>query len=277
VCVGAAFYFGIQTDVSDPKTWKGLGKGLIFSTWWTFDLADLRLAEERGFYQQGTHEGKFIGVRRLYDWTAGRYLLTLERTEPERGGDWFTLSITWLKAFADSAGSTCTPTRRATTPVLMERTVIGSLRFPRRKADVPATIRADGISFLEVYSNAAHESEIADWALAVAAFGDGKHPLMARSEYPKWPYAEVSCTDAYLLPSAPATVSTAKSVGPDAGVDGEHGGEYRVKVTYGQHVERIHPPTTLFNHTAAVTSMSAVATTAARSQPLSVRTGIVCH
>src|SRR5271165_2971434 len=28
-------YLGMQTDVSDPRRGQGIGKGLIFSTWWT--------------------------------------------------------------------------------------------------------------------------------------------------------------------------------------------------------------------------------------------------
>ena len=31
--------------MSDPDTWEGRGKGLIFSTWWSFDVSDLRVVE----------------------------------------------------------------------------------------------------------------------------------------------------------------------------------------------------------------------------------------
>ena len=119
--------------MKNPDTDQGIGKGLIFSTWWTFDLADVRVEQPDGFHEKGTHEGKFVGVRRPYEWGVGVYRLTLEREEEDRDGDWFGLSI---KREGDEAESASTR--------------IGSLRFKRRDASVPARIRADGITFLEV-------------------------------------------------------------------------------------------------------------------------------
>lgn len=41
-------------------------------------------------------QGKFIGVRRLFDWSVGKYCVRLCRGVNERGGDWFDLFITPL-------------------------------------------------------------------------------------------------------------------------------------------------------------------------------------
>ena len=174
---GAGFYFGLQTDVHDPRRNGWAGKGLIFSTWGSYDLADVRVAGEDGFYQQSTHEGAFVGVRRPYAWQCGRYRVVLERREEERGGDWFEVAIGREGAAA--------------------MTSIGSLRFARRVPTTAATIRADGVSFLEVYSNASTEDEIAPWHVGIMARGDGQPATHVRSEYPAFPFAEVKCTDTW--------------------------------------------------------------------------------
>ena len=78
---GSTFYLGLQTDIWDPERVRGVGKGLIFSTWWTFDADATRLAPA-GFRELGTHEGRFVGVRRPYPWVVGDYRVTLVRSEP---------------------------------------------------------------------------------------------------------------------------------------------------------------------------------------------------
>lgn len=183
-----------------------IGKGLIFSTWWTFDLADVRIAEPDGFFQQGTHEGKFVGVRRPYNWSQGEYVVVLERAEAERDGDWYSLFI-----------------RPQDTESM---TLIGSLRFKRRNPAIPATIRPDGISFLEVYSGAKTFDDIDTWRLAFHAFGDGEEASVIRSEYPAFPVAEVPNADAWI------DLNT-----------------QRVHVEYGKGIARVHPPATLANRT----------------------------
>jgi hypothetical protein len=186
-CADAAFYFGIQTDVLEPRLDHGIGYGLIFSTWHSFSLDDLRIEHPDGFHQLGTHEGNFIGVRRPFEWTAGAYWLCLERREEHRDGDWFALSIQPTDA-----------ERSRGEPV----TTIGCLRFPRRNPDVPASIRRDGITFLEVYSGADTFVGIEPWRLRFMAYGDGIQAQHARSEYPPFPYAEVPNTDAFFSPDA---------------------------------------------------------------------------
>ena len=96
---GAQCYLGLQTNVSDPGTGRGIGKGLIFSTWSSFDESDSRIAVD-GFRELGTHEGRFLGIRKPFQWTTGDYRITLSRAESEvidgRGMDWFDLSVTPL-------------------------------------------------------------------------------------------------------------------------------------------------------------------------------------
>ena len=68
---GTGYYFGIQTDVYDPRVGKGRGKGLIFSRWETRDLANVRVTED-GWSQSSGHEGDFVGVRKDISLGCGR-------------------------------------------------------------------------------------------------------------------------------------------------------------------------------------------------------------
>lgn len=124
---GAVYYYGIQTDVRDPVTWDGRGKGLIFSRWQTRDLAHARAADD-GFVQSSGHGGDFIGVRRGYDWTAGEYRLRLAPDGDDADGEWFGLWITDLEA-GDAMW-------------------IGSLRFP---CESQALISPGSYSTIEIY------------------------------------------------------------------------------------------------------------------------------
>ena len=181
---------GIQTDVYRPDV-GGIGKGCIFSTWWTFDATDTR-PESDGFIQLGTHEGRFVGVRRAYEWGVGDYRLTLARADPEGDGDWFAMSI-------QPIGPVVTPGVRPlpTGPVAP----LGALRFRRANPDRPATISPAGPAFIEVYSNAATYADIDDWSLDLMAYGDGRRAVTARSEYPAFPYAVVPNVDvSYAAP-----------------------------------------------------------------------------
>ena len=108
---GMRYYFGLQTDVhnynlSDPYA----GKGLLFSRWGERDLENARIPSD-GWTQSSGHEGNFIGVRRNYDWGAGKYLLRIGQDGPDdSGGRWYELWITNL--------------------AINQETWIGSMRFP---------------------------------------------------------------------------------------------------------------------------------------------------
>jgi hypothetical protein len=177
---GAMCYLGLQTDVFHPSAGSGVGKGLIFSTWWSFDAADTRLAAD-GFRQLGTHEGRFVGIRRPYEWRAGDYRVTLSRSEPERVDgrtlDWFDLSIEPLAPLS--------PGLARPVPVGPSEW-IGGIRFARSDPDTPAAI-GPGLMFLEVYSGARSWDTLPSWQVDVMAFGDGDRCPRGRTEYPR-PY-----------------------------------------------------------------------------------------
>ena len=158
---GSHCYLGLQTKVSDPETGRGIGKGLIFSTWWSFDESDTRV-EADGFRELGTHEGRFVGVRRPYRWAIGSYRITLSRSGSEtargRPVDWFDLSI-------EPLGSDTTDGGHAEPAGLRES--IGGIRFPRKKPDRPAAIDPGGLLFLEVYSGAHTWADVAPWHFEV--------------------------------------------------------------------------------------------------------------
>jgi hypothetical protein len=170
---GSACYLGLQTDVSHPGLGRGVGKGLIFSTWWTFDAADTRVAEG-GFRELGTHEGKFVGVRRQYPWTVGNYRVTLARSGPQivagRALDWFDLWVTSLPGG--------------------ENELIGGLRFPRREPNQPAMIDPGGLLFFEVYGGATTWADVAPWHSEVMAYGEGVRCPRGRTEYPRYPFGQ---------------------------------------------------------------------------------------
>jgi hypothetical protein len=180
---GAQIYFGIQTDVFKPSrpdpgwgTGDTIGKGLIFSTWWSFDAADTRVADD-GYIQLGTHEGRFVGVRRPYEWTVGHYRVRLARGEAGGDGDWFDLSIQSIGAAVPSGRPEPTGAQHW----------IGALRFKRADPKIPATISARGSAFLEVYSRAKTFRDIAAWSVDMQAYGDGERPSHASGSYPRYP------------------------------------------------------------------------------------------
>ena len=181
---GSQCYLGLQTDVHHPGTGRGTGKGLIFSTWWSFDEADTRAAAD-GFVQLGTHEGTFVGVRRSHPWTAGDYRVTLRRSEEEivRGRvlDWFDLTIAPLRPVGPG------PSRPD--PVAPAEW-IGGLRFPRRRRGTPACIDPGGLLFLEVYGQAPTWGEVDRWSVDVMAFADGVRCPAGRNEYPRFPHGQ---------------------------------------------------------------------------------------
>ena len=181
-------YGGIQTNVQHPEG-HSLGKGVIFSTWWTFDERDARVEQPDGFFQLGTHEGKFLGVRRPFAWGAHHVRFSLARAshpDPQRGGHWFECTVAEL-----SGGGT--PNERPS--VVSEPLVIGALRF-LDKGGYPAMFGSSPLSFMEIYSDAATYGDIADWHIDVMAYGNGVRAHSLRTEYPAYP-KEVPNTDAW--------------------------------------------------------------------------------
>ncbi len=212
---GSTFYLGLQTDISDPERVRGAGKGLIFSTWWTFDADATRLAPG-GFRELGTHEGRFVGVRRPYPWVVGDYRVTLLRSEPAAElhvpADWFDLYIQ-PTALRDTG-----PGR----PELVgNRTWIGGLAFPQRHASMPAMIEEASTAFMEVYSRARRWRDIPPWDVDLMAFGDSQPCPRGATEYPVFPFG-----DNRPMPNANAHFDLASG---------------RVKLRYGGSTIRVDP------------------------------------
>ncbi len=180
----SAFYLGLQTDISDPGRGHGVGKGLIFSTWWTFDARATRLAPG-GFRELGTHEGRFVGVRRPYDWVVGSYRVTLVRSETagqlDVPADWFDL---YIEATAPQGIGEGRPQADGT------RTWIGSLAFPRRRHSTPAMIEEASTAFVEVYSGVGRWSDVPSWNVDLMAYGDGQRSPRGAIEYPAFPFGK---------------------------------------------------------------------------------------
>lgn len=179
---GSTFYLGLQTDMSDPERLRGAGKGLIFSTWWTFDASATRLAPG-GFRELGAHEGRFVGVRQPYPWVVGDYRITLVRSEPAPRlpvpADWFDL---YIQPTARQG------TRPGRPDLVGDRTWIGGLAFPRRHGAMPALIEDPSTAFMEVYSRARRWSEIPPWDVDLMAYGDGQPCPGGVIEYPVFPF-----------------------------------------------------------------------------------------
>ena len=179
---GSTFYLGLQTDIWDPQRVRGAGKGLIFSTWWSFDVGATRLAPG-GFREFGTHEGRFVGVRRAYPWVVGDYRVTLVRSEPAAQlhvpADWFDLYI------QPTAPRGAAPGRP---DLIGSRTWIGGLAFPRRHAAMPALIEEESTAFMEIYSRARRWGDIPAWDVDLMAYGDGQSCPGGATEYPVFPF-----------------------------------------------------------------------------------------
>ncbi len=213
---GSTFYLGLQTDISDPGRVRGAGKGLIFSTWWTFDADATRLSPG-GFRELGTHEGRFVGVRRPYPWVVGDYRVTLARSESaaqlQVPADWFDLSIQPTAPLGTSQGRP---------ELLGQRTWIGGLAFPRRRGTVPAMIEAACTSFMEVYSRARCWGDIPSWDVDLMVYGDGKPCPHGATEYPVFPFGNNRA-----MPNANARYEPASGL---------------VKLRYGGTTNRVDPP-----------------------------------
>ena len=204
---GSHCYLGLQTNVRHPGLGRGIGKGLIFSTWWSFDAADTRLADD-GFRELGTHEGNFVGVRKPYQWGAGPYRVVLRRGEQEVRGaavlDWFDLAVQALHPaqphyLGNADGVAAAPAWA------------GAICFPRRDPAQPACAQPGPVTFMEVYSGARSWADVARWIVEISARGDSRPCRGGRTEYPAYPHDQLmpNCNIAY----EPGTDAVRLSIG----------------------------------------------------------------
>lgn len=129
----SAFYFGLQTDLDDPRTRGGDGQGAIFSRWGGTSLEDARIPKGSwgvGLTDKQSGEGDFISVRRSYRWTPGTYRFRLDG-EPDATGQTLWVRLTVRR---DDEASW---------------TEVGSLRFK----DTDSTFRGPLVTFVERYGS----------------------------------------------------------------------------------------------------------------------------
>lgn len=123
---GTGTYHGVQTiDLA------------IFSRFGTTDLGEVRPAE--GAYAvAGTDEGPFVSLRMPYRLGCGRFSSVLRRVDGDERGDWFELAFRRHDGATAAAG---------------EESVLGAVRFPRRRPDVPASLADGGGTWTEFWDN----------------------------------------------------------------------------------------------------------------------------
>lgn len=169
-------YLGLQTDVYQDRV-GGRGKGLLFSRWGTFDLANARPA--RGGWTQARSAAQapaeavlqdigFVGVRASYPWDKGSYRIQLRPTGyTDPVGVWYGLTI------AEMGGPTCHS---------------GALRFPF-EAGIRPKIKNDGGTWVEFYHPGPnHATALPPLHISIDRIvADERQPCSARIDYR--PYA----------------------------------------------------------------------------------------
>ncbi|MBF0434872.1 MAG: hypothetical protein HQL77_05795 [Magnetococcales bacterium] len=106
------FYMGLQTDLLNKG--QSQGPGVLFSRWDSQDAVDFQVAPG-GFSEVGSHEGRFVGVRKPHPWGVGRWSLNLTRRNAEDPEHvWLDMTL-----------------KHDTEPVGV---AVGSLRFPGQSA-----------------------------------------------------------------------------------------------------------------------------------------------
>jgi hypothetical protein len=119
---GAAMYHGVQTT-----------NLAIFSRFGTVDLDDVRVG--RGAYKvAGTDEGPYVSLRMPFMLGVGAFRATVRRTEGDHAGDWFEYRI--ARQHDPAPG-----------------TLVGAIRFPRRRRHTPAAMADGGGTWTECWDN----------------------------------------------------------------------------------------------------------------------------
>jgi hypothetical protein len=137
------FYFGIQTNV------QGRGKGLIYSRFGTLDPADAEIPNTpEAWSVSSSTEGGFVGVRRLYNWTAAPYILRIAQVRDDSIGRWYGF---WL-----------------IDPVHGVNSYAGALRFPKDADGVYPLIMVEGFgSFIEHANAVPAAQSVPLWEVSV--------------------------------------------------------------------------------------------------------------
>jgi len=162
---GVGFYFGIQTDVCKENV--GVGKGLIFSRWNTDDLSNVKRAKN-AWTERGHEDGKFISIRKKYDWTTHVYQLKIAYIETDDYGDWYGV---WILDLDDG-----------------REDFLGSIRFPKIEPE-RSGIKDHGAcarsTWIELYHKRDSRTPIPTWHVSVKDIyvDNGIRPRHAKSQY----------------------------------------------------------------------------------------------
>ena len=155
--ISTGFYFGFQTNLAGT----GGKRGFLFSKWGTTDLKNTIVAPG-GWAVNPTAaqsgEGAFVSVRKLYDWSKGTYVVTLNRDSSDTVGDWYSIHITNSKGVVD---------------------YIGSIRFDFSSKG--SGILSGGGPFTEIYARVGN-TPIPNWNITIdKVLADGQPPIHAKS------------------------------------------------------------------------------------------------
>ncbi len=107
----------------------------LLSRWGTQDAGEVRPAAPDAYVVVRDDEGPYVSLRMPYRLGAGSFTTALRRTGGDAGGDWFEFAVGRV---ADG---------------IVDETVVGSMRFPRRRPDRPATFADGGGSWTEYWDN----------------------------------------------------------------------------------------------------------------------------
>lgn len=157
------FYFGLQTNV------QGRGKGMLFSRFGTTD--ETNAEKENGsdaWSVSSNSEGDFVGVRKLVNWTAHHYTLSLRILRDDQVGRWFGFWLVDEDSGVETYG--------------------GALRFPKDSAGRYPYILTEGFgSFIEHATSVSTSAAVPLWTLGVGrpVANGGAYAAIAAS----WRYA----------------------------------------------------------------------------------------
>ena len=162
------FYFGLQTNL------QGRGKGLLFSRWDTLDLSNVKSAgTPDSWVEAGSYEGKFVGVRRLYNWTNHHYILRLTSLpeEDDEVGRWFHFTL----VDTDTG----------------EETYVGGLRFFKDSLGRYPTVLTQGYGcWIEQPVAVSAPEDVPKWTIGIGRPSVNNHELWATRT--SWWFAPVS-------------------------------------------------------------------------------------
>ena len=162
--LGIYSYHGLQSNVYDPLSNSGRGKGVLFSRYETLDPNDLSIGSG-GWYEIPdaakivAEGGKYVSVRNTFQWGKGQYRLSLFPLNEDDVGLWYCFRVLDLLN-----GRECN---------------CGSLRFPKlgKRPGIPNL----GTTFLEMYPQNNDPASFPFWHISIHNIKANQGQLNAKS------------------------------------------------------------------------------------------------